>query len=152
MPAYTSLRSRKAYASLHPRIQRVLDAVISEQDHTLLSGYRSHREQDGLYAMGRTAEGSIVTNARGGESMHNCSLENDEGVGGIAFDLVPYPIDWDNKERFALLAGRVLQEGARQGVKIRWGNDWDGDGLPVSVDPDEQFPDPGHFEAVLDKP
>jgi len=37
----------------------------------LVSGYRSFEEQDKLYAQGRTERGNIVTNAKGGESMHN---------------------------------------------------------------------------------
>jgi peptidoglycan LD-endopeptidase CwlK len=51
------------------------------------SGFRSFEEQDRLYAQGRTTAGQIVTNARGGESMHNF---------GVAFDYCfkgtePYP-------------------------------------------------------------
>lgn len=35
------------------------------------STYRSFNEQDALYALGRTVNGKIVTNAKGGESFHN---------------------------------------------------------------------------------
>jgi len=41
--------------------------------HTL----RTHAEQDKLYAQGRTVKGSIVTNARGGQSYHNYGLAID---------------------------------------------------------------------------
>jgi hypothetical protein len=95
--------------------------------------------------------GDIVTNAKGGQSKHNIWYKDEEGEGAIAFDLAPYPIDWEDRERFALLAGRVLQEAARQGVPMVWGNDWDRDGIPVANDPDEQFPDPGHFHMVRAK-
>ena len=40
-------------------------------------GYRSIESQNGLYAKGRTAPGSIVTNARGGYSWHNFGLAAD---------------------------------------------------------------------------
>ena len=40
-------------------------------------GYRSSTEQNGLYAKGRTAPGSIVTNAKGGYSWHNFGLAAD---------------------------------------------------------------------------
>lgn len=43
------------------------------------SGYRSSAEQDALYAKGRTLPGEIVTNAKGGQSLHNF---------GVAFDIV----------------------------------------------------------------
>lgn len=39
--------------------------------------YRDHESQDALYAQGRTIKGPIVTNARGGQSMHNfrCAVD-----------------------------------------------------------------------------
>ncbi len=40
-------------------------------------GYRTSAEQDALYAQGRTTPGSIVTWARGGESIHNLGLAVD---------------------------------------------------------------------------
>jgi peptidoglycan L-alanyl-D-glutamate endopeptidase CwlK len=43
-------------------------------------GLRTWAEQDALYAQGRTAPGSIVTNAKGGQSWHNY---------GVAVDVVP---------------------------------------------------------------
>jgi len=43
----------------------------------ITSTYRSAEEQDALYAQGRTTTGSIVTNARGGESVHNYALAFD---------------------------------------------------------------------------
>jgi len=47
---------------------------------TLTSGYRSPEEQDKLYAQGRTTSGNIVTQAKGGQSLHNF---------GVAFDICP---------------------------------------------------------------
>jgi peptidoglycan L-alanyl-D-glutamate endopeptidase CwlK len=47
-------------------------------------GYRSIAEQNRLYAQGRTLPGPIVTNARGGQSIHNR---------GIAVDLFQYSQD-----------------------------------------------------------
>ena len=41
------------------------------------SGLRSYQEQDALYARGRTAPGGVVTNARGGQSLHNFNLAVD---------------------------------------------------------------------------
>lgn len=39
--------------------------------------FRSFEEQDRLYAKGRTAEGEIITYAKGGESYHNYGLAID---------------------------------------------------------------------------
>jgi peptidoglycan L-alanyl-D-glutamate endopeptidase CwlK len=80
---------------LHPSIQqkaRDFLQLASEQGFNLriTHGFRTHEEQNELYAQGRTKPGPIVTNARGGESMHNF---------GLAFDVVDkekgYNIDWD---------------------------------------------------------
>lgn len=50
-------------------------------DVRVYNTFRSWDEQDRLYSQGRTAPGSIVTNARGGDSYHNW---------GLAFDAAPY--------------------------------------------------------------
>ena len=57
-------------------------------------------------------------------------------------DLAPYPIDWNNLDRFKALAMVVMGEGSRLGVKLRWGADWDRDGDWR----DEKFRDWPHFE------
>jgi len=57
----------------------------------ITSAFRSIAEQDALYAQGRTKPGSIVTNAKGGQSLHNY---------GVAFDVcfdskTPYQGNWE---------------------------------------------------------
>ena len=37
--------------------------------------YRSNEEQDRVYAQGRTEPGKTVTNAKGGQSPHNCTQD-----------------------------------------------------------------------------
>jgi len=49
-------------------------------DYILISGNRTWKEQDALYAKGRTAPGAIVTNAKGGSSNHNFGIAVDAGV------------------------------------------------------------------------
>jgi peptidoglycan L-alanyl-D-glutamate endopeptidase CwlK len=46
-------------------------------DLLVTSTYRDKESQDALYAQGRTAPGSIVTNAKGGQSFHQyrCALD-----------------------------------------------------------------------------
>ncbi|MFJ7508249.1 M15 family metallopeptidase [Peribacillus simplex] len=43
----------------------------------ITAGFRSLAEQNELYEKGRTGSGNIVTNARGGESLHNFGLAID---------------------------------------------------------------------------
>ena len=67
------------------RLLSELEPVTREMAHRLIGAaailgmelfivhtYRSHEEQDALYAIGRSEPGPKVTNAKGGESWHNC--------------------------------------------------------------------------------
>lgn len=69
---------------MHPKVRELGKKLIDScQDENIYlrvtQGYRSFREQDELYARGRTAPGKIVTNAKAGKSWHNF---------GLAFDVV----------------------------------------------------------------
>ena len=52
----------------------------NNSDVRIISGTRTYAEQDVLYAQGRTTEGKIVTNAKGGQSNHNFGIAWDIGV------------------------------------------------------------------------
>lgn len=55
----------------------VLQANFQGYKVDVFSGYRSIEEQAKLYAQGRTAPGTIVTNAQPGHSFHNWGLAVD---------------------------------------------------------------------------
>ncbi|MBC1846341.1 N-acetylmuramoyl-L-alanine amidase family protein [Listeria seeligeri] len=88
-------------------------------------GYRSKTEQNALYAQGRTKPGSIVTNAKGGQSNHNF---------GVAVDLCLYSSDgkkviWESTtSRWKKVVAAMKAEG------FKWGGDW------------KTFKDYPHFE------
>lgn len=65
----------------------------------------------------------------------------------LAVDLAPDPIDWEDRDRFILLAGHVLVVAKKRGLKVRWGGDWNGN-LVVR---DERFQDLGHFEIQTEE-
>ena len=70
--------------------------------------YRSWKEQNDLYAQGRTRPGDIVTNARGGQSEHNAELNGFRS--SKAFDIVPIvngKADWNLKSAAWLLIGNI---------------------------------------------
>lgn len=72
--------------------------------------YRTHAEQDALYAQGRTKPGKIVTQAKGGESLHNWRVAFD-----VAFSTkngISYTGPWD-----------VLGEVA-EALGLEWGGYW----------------------------
>lgn len=87
------------------------------------AGYRSAAEQDALYAIGRTEPGNIVTNARGGESLHNS---------GLAVDVVQMQNGRPNWTMSNSSWESVGQIGERLGMQ--WGGRW------------QSFPDRPHFQ------
>lgn len=78
-------RSEKTIATLLPEVQPMARALVQKAALAgikirIISGMRTYAEQDALYAQGRTAPGSVVTNARGGYSNHNFGIAFDVGV------------------------------------------------------------------------
>jgi peptidoglycan L-alanyl-D-glutamate endopeptidase CwlK len=60
------------------RVQRFIEAAKAHNiDLLVTSTYRDNESQNALYAQGRTAPGSIVTNAKAGQSFHNfrCAVD-----------------------------------------------------------------------------
>ena len=74
-------------------------------------GYRTIKQQDDLFAQGRTAPGKKVTNAMGGYSNHNF---------GLAIDVVPLENGKANynSTKYPLL-GRIGES-----VGLEWGGRW----------------------------
>lgn len=70
---------------LHPLLRDEVERLIIKAEsliHPDLSirvtqSLRTIKEQNGLYAQGRTTKGNIVTNAKGGQSFHNYGLALD---------------------------------------------------------------------------
>lgn len=90
---------------------------ISEVDFGVLEGLRTLERQRELYSQGRGNHGKIVT-----WTMKSRHLE------GKAVDLVPYPLDWNDLEKFDKIAKAMFKAAKEQDVNLRWGADWDMDG------------------------
>lgn len=93
----------RALGDLDPRLQilaqKFLDQCQAEEiDSFITETYRNEAEQNADYAQGRTAPGRIITNARYGESPHNCVDENGNPA-ARAFDFAMKDatgiLDWD---------------------------------------------------------
>lgn len=75
MDKYTKERIQK----LHPSVREEVTKIINECNQTLTGkaqvritqGLRTFREQNDLYAQGRTKVGKKVTQAKAGQSIHN---------------------------------------------------------------------------------
>lgn len=81
MDNITQLRIQK----LHPLVRDEVIKIITDCDVALTGkakiritqGLRTFKEQDELYAIGRTKPGKKVTNAKAGQSIHNYGLAVD---------------------------------------------------------------------------
>lgn len=121
---------------LHPAIrQTVIDTITDIENEEfagsgtkirIVQGLRTFAEQDELYAQGRTKKGAKVTNAKGGQSIHNY---------GLAFDFcLMYPdangnytdVSWDTKKDFNKDQKadwlQVINRFKNKGFE--WGGDW----------------------------
>ena len=131
MPKFGS-KSRKNLATCHEDLQDIFNEVIKYVDCSVIEGHRSQERQDKLYEEGKTK-------LKYPKGRHNASPSR-------AVDVVPYPIDWDDRERFHLFAGFVLGVAQSMEINIRWGGDWNKN---FEVD-DNQFDDFPHFELLKD--
>ena len=127
---------------MHPSIREQLKKDYLEINKNLPKGVRlrftqtlrTNAEQDELYAQGRTKEGKIVTNAKGGQSIHNY---------GLAFDIVIL-LDKDNDGTFESVSWEVDKYWMRvvdffKSKGWTWGGDW------------KSFKDYPHFEYTQGK-
>lgn len=105
----------KPTPSLQPLVERKAKAVLEEMklmghEMRITQGYRSIEEQNKLYAQGRTTPGSIVTNAKGGQSFHNY---------GVAVDFVFRKEGYSASNSLWQTFGAI---GKKHGFE--WGGDW----------------------------
>ena len=119
-----SERSLNNLKGVHPKLVAVVKRALelSPIDFTVLEGVRSQARQDELWAQGRTKPGAVVTWVQT-SGTHGIQADGY----GHAVDLAPYPIDWNNFERFDQLANVMFAAAKELDVKIRWGGDWDMD-------------------------
>lgn len=80
------------------------------------SSFRDAEYQDELYAQGRTKPGKIVTNAKGGDSIHQYRCAFD-----VALE-IDGKITWDRS--YYKILGNIGKK-----LGLTWGGDWDGDGI-----------------------
>lgn len=106
------------------KLVNVLNQAIKHFDFSVIEGMRSLETQTQYVADGVS------------KTLKSKHLE------GKAVDIAPYPIDYDDEERFVYLGGFILGVASQLGVKLRWGLDWDMD----TYTKDTNFRDIGHFE------
>ena len=119
----------RSLSDLNPKAReaclRWLDACKAAGiDVLVYCTYRSAAEQDGLYAIGRTKPGKRVTNAKGGDSLHQYR---------VAWDAVPLQA---GKPQWSADATYKRMGELAKALGIEWAGDWVG------------FKETAHFQFV----
>jgi len=96
-----------------PRLQAVFYEAVKHFDIRIIVGHRNEAEQNDAFERGASKKCWP-------ESKHNT-------FPSMAVDAAPYPIDWDDRERFFYMAGLVIGVAGAMGIKLRWGGCWAGD-------------------------
>lgn len=124
-------RSAEERATLHPKLQQIVDAAIKHEDFSIIQGVRHVEEQEELFRQGKTT------------TMKSKHLPDKNGK-SRAMDIMKYPIKWDDSARNYMFVGFIRGIAASLGIKIRVGADWDGDYTAK----DQSFHDLPHIELA----
>nr|WP_090767321.1 M15 family metallopeptidase [Bacillus sp. OK048] len=121
---------------LHPIVRERSDQLIQHAAVKgivimITDGFRSAEDQDRLYEKGRTAEGSIVTHAKGGESFHNFGLAVDFAIKTPSEDVI-WDMQYDGNQNGKSDWNEVVE--LAKALGFEWGGDW------------EQFKDYPHLQ------
>ncbi len=133
-------KSSSILATADERLQRVAKRALSFEvmDFSIIEAHRSVERQKELFDQGKSQ-----IDGENKKGMHNYDPS-------LAIDILPYPAEingvnvWNDKQRFCVLAGLMFAAASLEGVKLRWGGDWDGDGNNA----DSTFDDLPHFEIL----
>ena len=103
-------KSKECLATCDKRLQDMANMMLERSpfDLTITCGHRSKDEQDAAFNNGNSK-------ARFGESKHNF-------LPSRAIDIVPYPINWDDKDkRWQEMALNAMWCAGKLGFEITWG-------------------------------
>ena len=130
MPRF-STRSKSKLHTCDERLIKLFNKVVKKFDCQILEGHRGQKAQDEAYNKGNSK-------VRFPNGKHNRSPS-------VAVDVAPYPIDWQDRERFIACAYYIKGRASQMGIKLRLGADWNG-----HMRFTESFFDAPHFELVED--
>ena len=111
-------RSMQSLSGVHPDLVAVvkLAITITEQDFTVIEGIRNINRQRELFKAGKS------------------TTMNSRHITGHAVDMVPWPVDWNDLERFEVMSEAMKTAAEELDIPIVWGGDW------------KSFYDAPHFE------
>ena len=121
-------KSKKRLETCDEDLIFLFEEVVKYFDCTVLEGHRGKRLQNKYFKEGKSK-------LKFPDGRHNKKPS-------VAVDVVPYPIDWDDRERMTYFAGFVKGVAYQMGIPIRWGGDWNNNNNLK----DNDFDDLPHFE------
>lgn len=127
MPTF-STQSLARLETCHPDLQLICHEVIKYFDFTVLEGHRGQEAQNKAFKEGR--------------SKIKFPLGKHNKMPSLAVDIVPYPIDWEDENRFYYLAGLMMATAKKFDIPLRWGGCWKMDNNFAG----NKFDDLPHFE------
>lgn len=134
------VKSRDRLSTCHPALRAVATRAIelTPVDFMIVWGWRSQADQDRAFETG-------VSKVRWPNSRHNV-MDGSQPY-SHAFDFAPWvdnSIPWADTHLFALIAGVMFAAAAERHVALRWGGDFNRNGLTN----DQRFTDWGHIELA----
>ena len=111
-------RSLQSLSGVHPDMVAVVKKAIeiTGVDFTVIEGIRNINRQRELFKAGKS------------------TTMNSRHITGHAVDMVPWPVDWEDLERFEVMAEAMKAAAEELEIPIVWGGDW------------KSFYDAPHFE------
>lgn len=122
------LATRPLPEGLHPAVEEKAGKLLGMAEERgipidITDGFRSYKEQNRLFAQGRTIDGPVVTQAQGGQSYHNFGLAIDFAIwtpdGRLIWD-TGYDGNGNGKSDWFEVADIAKELG------FDWGGDWQG--------------------------
>ena len=123
MPRFSN-KSLKELDTCDPLLQYLFKEVVKHFACSIIEGKRSLKEQKELLKEGAT------------KTLDSAHLT------GKAVDVYPYPVDFEDRDRWHYFGGYVLGTARQFGIDVIWGGDWDND----TKTKDNSFDDLVHFE------
>ena len=121
-------KSKKRLKTCDEDLVFLFEEVVKYFDCTVLEGHRGKKLQNKYFKEGKSK-------LKFPDGNHNKKPST-------AIDVVPYPIDWEDRERMTYFAGYVKGIAMMLGIPIRWGGDWNNNNDLK----DNNFDDLPHFE------
>ncbi|MHA1496565.1 MAG: hypothetical protein ACTSRT_03205 [Promethearchaeota archaeon] len=75
-------------------------------DFSIICGYRNKEDQEDAF--------------KGGFSNLHFPYSRHNEFPSMAVDVVPYPVDWSDLDKFKLLGKHILSVAKRLGIKVKW--------------------------------